>query len=132
MAKEAGPSQHQSQTADQAAEQMMKTVLNLTPFGIMHHATKHFAAAFTFAQRLTQATDLLDRARIHAEHAQSHINLFNERAKELSAMMAVAGNFAGAMVEQLRLHQQYTDITRRPSAQQATGGQQTSGTKPKP
>lgn len=132
MAKKTGHSQPRTETADQAAEQMIKSVLNLTPFGIMHHATKHVAAAFTFAQQLTQAADLHDRVRIHAEHAQKHIDLFNDRAKELSDVMAVASNFAGAMVQQLRLHQRYADMTRKPSAHKpADDEHETHGSKTK-
>jgi hypothetical protein len=104
MAKETGPSEHRTRTADQTAEQMMKGVANLTPWGIMHHATKHVAAALTFTQKLSQATDLHDRMRIHAEHAQMHMDLFNERAKHLGDAMAVASNLVGTVASQMRLH----------------------------
>jgi hypothetical protein len=85
----------------------------------MHHATKHVAAALTFTQKLSQATDLDDRMRIHAEHAQTHIDLFNERAKELGDAMAVAGNFVGAIVSQLRLHAHLGEMARKSSAHKA-------------
>jgi Phasin protein len=105
MAKETGSSQHRTGAPNRTAEQMMKGMANLTPLGIMHHATKHVTAALTFTRKLSQATDLHDRMRIHAEHAQMHIELFNERAKHLGNAMAVARNLVGAVASQMRLHQ---------------------------
>jgi hypothetical protein len=132
MAKETGHSQPRTETADQAAEQMIKTVLNLTPWGIMHHARKHVAAAFTFTQKIGQASDLQDRMRVHAEHAQMHIDLFNERAKELSDVMAVAGNLMGAVVGQLHRHKNIRDMERKSSAHKpADDEHQTHGSKAK-
>lgn len=102
---------------------MMKGAANLTPWGIMHHATKHVAAALTFTQKLSQATDLHDRMRIHAEHAQMHIDLFNERAKHLGEAMAVASNLVGAVASQMRLHQQLGGTARKSSAHKPTEGE---------
>jgi len=53
---------------------------------------------------------------VHAEHAQMHIDLFNERAKELSDVMVVAGNIMGAVVGQLRRHKNIRDMERKSSA----------------
>lgn len=123
MAKETGSSQHRTRTADQTAEQMTKGVANLIPMGMMHHATKHVAAALTFTQKLSQATDVHDRMRIHAEHAQTHIDLFNELAKELTEAIAVAGNFMGAVVSQMRLHRNLGDMARKSSARKSAEGE---------
>jgi hypothetical protein len=118
-----GPSQPRTGPADQAAEQMLKRVLSLTPWGIMHHATKHVAAAVTFTHKLSQAADLQDRMKIHAEHAKMHVDLMNDRAKELSDTMAVAGNIIGAIVQQLHVYKNLTDMARKASTQQPTGRQ---------
>jgi Phasin protein len=107
MAKETGHSQHRTRTADQTTGQMMKGVANLTPLGIMHHATKHVTAALTFTQKLSQAKDLHDRMRIHAEHAQTHIELFNERAKHLGDAMAMASNLVSTVAAQMRLQKHF-------------------------
>lgn len=123
MAKETGPSQPRAGTAERTAEQMMKGAASLTPWGIMHHATKHFTAALTFTQKLGQATDLQDRMRIHAEHAQMHIDLFNERAKQLGDAMAVASNLVNAVASQLRLHKQLGETARRSSAHKPPEGE---------
>jgi hypothetical protein len=109
-------------TADQAAEQMLKQVANLTPWGIMQHARRHIAAAFTFTQKLSQAADLQDRVRIHAEHAKMHIDLFNELAKELSDAMAVASNLVGAVVSQLHVHKHQSDMERKSATRKSSGG----------
>ena len=123
MAKETGSSQHRTATADQTAEQMMKGVANLIPLGTINHATKHVAATLTFTQKLSQATDVHDRMRIHAEHAQMHLNLFHERAKELTEAMAVVGNFMGAVVQQMRLHKNLGDMARKSSAHKSAEGE---------
>ena len=123
MAKETGPSQHRAEAANRTAEQMMKGAVNLTPWGSMHRATKHVAAALTFAQKLSQATDLNDRMRIHAEHAQMHLDLFNERAKELGDAMAVASNLVGAVASQMRLHKQLGETARKSSEHKPAEGE---------
>jgi Phasin protein len=123
MAKETGPTQHRTRTADQTAEQMMKGVANLIPMGMIHHATKHVTAALTFTRKLSQATDVHDRMKIHAEHAQMHLDLFHERAKELTEAMAVAGNFMGAVVSQMRLHKNLGDMARKSSAHKSAEGE---------
>src|SRR6201982_3491275 len=99
MAKETGSSEHQTGTGDQTqtAEKIIKGVANLIPMGMLNHAKDHATAAFTFTKKLSQATDVHDRMRIHAEHAQMHIELFNERAKHLGDAMAVARNLVGAV-----------------------------------
>lgn len=96
----------------QTAEQMMKAVANLSPWAMMGHATKHIAAVFTHTQKLSQAAGLHDRMKIHAEHAQMHIDLFQERAKELSEAMEVASNLVGAVASQFRLHKHLGEATK--------------------
>lgn len=123
MAKETGPSQHRTRAADETADQMMKDVANLFPLGTMNHATKHVAAALTFTQKLSQATDVHDRMRIHAEHAQMHLDLFQKRAKELTEAMAVVGNFMGAVVQQMRMHKNLGDMARKSSAHKSAEGE---------
>ena len=111
MAKEAGSSQPRTGAADHATQRMMKSAASLSPLGIMHHATKHASAAVTFTQKLSQTRDLHDRMRIHTEHTQMHIDLFKERAKELSDAMEVFSNFVNAVASQLRMHKQLGEVT---------------------
>jgi len=133
MVQESGHSQTRTGTTDRDAEQMLKRVAKLTPWGIMHHAQRHVAAAFTFAQKLSQADDLQDRMRIHSEHAKMHFDLFNERAKELSDAMAVASNLVGAVVSQLHVHKQQSDMERKSATRKASGGEgQTPSSNPGP
>jgi hypothetical protein len=128
MAKEAGSSQHRTGPADQtAAEQILKGAANLIPMGMMHHAKNHATATFEFTKKLSQAKDIHDRVRIHAEHAQAHVNLFNERAKELTEMMGVVANFVGAVVSQYRLHKNLGDMARQSSAHKAADTEHQTG-----
>jgi hypothetical protein len=68
-----------------------------TGWGISH-ATRHANAATTYAQKLSQAADLRDRLRAHAEFVHMHIDMCNERAKLLNEAVAVAGNLMGGFV----------------------------------
>jgi hypothetical protein len=122
MAKQTGPSQPKTGMTEQTAGQVTKRIANLSPWGSMHHATKHVAAAFRHAQSLSQATDLHDRLRIHAEHVKTHIDLFNERAKELSDAVAVASNFIGTVVSQVHWHKHLSDMARNSPTYKETGG----------
>ena len=64
----------------------------------MRHATKHANAASTYVQKLSQAGDLHDRFKAHAEFVHMHIDMCNERAKMLSDAVGVATNFMSAFV----------------------------------
>jgi len=117
MAKETEPSQSWT------AEQMTKRIANLSPWGSMRHATKHVSATITHARKLSEAEDLQDRLRIHAEHVKMHIDLFNARAKELGDAAAVAGNLIGAVVSQLHWHKHLSDMARNSPTHKETGGE---------
>ena len=65
-------------------------------------AAENVTAAFTFVQRLSQAAGLQDMVRIQAEFVQMQIDIFNERAKELSDAGAAASNIIGAFASLLR------------------------------
>jgi hypothetical protein len=121
MAKEKGSSQPRTAKTEQTAEHLTKRMANLSPWGSMHHATKHVAAALTHVQKLSQATDLQDRLRIHAEHVKTHVDLFNERAKELSDAVAVASNLIGGVVSHLHWHKHLGDMARNSPTYEQTG-----------
>ena len=61
------------------------------------YAQQNVAAAFGFAQKLTQAKDLQDLVRIQTEFLQTQMKSLTEQAKELSetATKAAAGAFKG-------------------------------------
>jgi hypothetical protein len=82
-----------------------------TRWGITH-ANKHATAASTYLQKLSQATDLHDRAKAHAEFVQMHIDMCNERAKVLSDAVAAASNFMGAFVPLLQRHKHLHNMAR--------------------
>jgi len=77
------------------------------------HATRHAHAAATYAQKLSQATDLHDRLRAHAEFVQMHVDMCNERAKLLNEAVTVAGNLMGAFVSILHRGKLLEDIAAR-------------------
>jgi hypothetical protein len=118
VAEETEPSSAQAKQTD---KRIVHRMANLSPWGSMHHATKHVNAAVTFAQKLSQARDLQDRARIHAEHMKTHIDLFNERARELSDAMAAAGNLVGAVVSHLHWHTRLNEMARNSPTYKQTG-----------
>jgi hypothetical protein len=61
------------------------------------YAQQNVAAAFGFAQKLTQANDLQDMVRIQTEFLQTQMKSLTEQAKELSetATKAAAGALKG-------------------------------------
>jgi|SRR6266566_2637673 hypothetical protein len=85
-----------------------------TGWGISH-TTKHAAAASTYAQKLSQAADLHDRVKAHAEFVHMHIDMCNERAKVLSEAVAAAGNLMGAFVSILHRRKLLDDMVTRNS-----------------
>jgi hypothetical protein len=83
-----------------------------TGWGVSH-ATRHANAAATYAQKLSQATDLHDRFRAHAEFVHMYVDMCNERAKLLNDAVAVAGNLMGAFVSILHRGKFLEDIAAR-------------------
>jgi hypothetical protein len=55
------------------------------------------------------------------------VDLFNERAKELTEMMGVVGNFIGAVVSQYRLHKNLGEMARKSSAHKAADAEHQTG-----
>jgi hypothetical protein len=86
-----------------------------TGWGVSH-TTKHANAAATYAQKLSQATDLHDRLRAHAEFVHMHVDMWNDRAKFLSDAVAVAGNLMGAFVSILHRRKLLDDMAARNSS----------------
>jgi hypothetical protein len=83
-----------------------------TGWGVSH-ATRHANAAATYAQKLSQATDLQDRLRAHAEFVHMYVDMCNDRAKLLNEAVAVAGNLMGAFVSILHRGKLLEDIAAR-------------------
>jgi hypothetical protein len=83
-----------------------------TGWGISH-TTKHANAATTYAQKLSQATDVHDRLRAHAEFVHMHVDMWNDRAKFLSDAVAAAGNLMGAFVSILQRRKLFDDMAAR-------------------
>jgi hypothetical protein len=92
--------------AQQAAQQTMEVVhgalgnyfswlrkmQSASPWGdtdlnkrLLKYAEQNVNAAFTFAQRLSQAKNMQDAAKIQTEFMQTQINAFSAQAKELGA-----------------------------------------------
>jgi hypothetical protein len=73
-----------------SASPLAGTELNLK---LMDYAQQNVGAAIGFAQKLTQAKDLQDLARIQTEFFQSQLNSLTDQAKDLSetATKAAAG-----------------------------------------
>jgi len=95
-----------------------------TGWGVSH-ATRHANAAATYAQKLSQATDLHDRLRAHAEFVHMYVDMCNERAKLLNEAVTVAGNLMGAFVSILHRGKFLEDIAARnaPAASAHTSGE---------
>jgi hypothetical protein len=93
----------------------------------MRHATKHAHAASTYAQKLSQAADLHDRVKAHAEFVQMHIDMCNERAKVLSDAVAAAGNFMGAFVSILHRRKLLDDMVRNSTTSKEAAGEKPKG-----
>jgi hypothetical protein len=87
----------------------------------MNHAKKHTTAASTYLHKLSQAGDLHDRAKAHAEFVQMHIDMCNERATKLSEAVAAASNFMGAFVSLLQRRQHLDDLARNSPSYKETG-----------
>jgi hypothetical protein len=68
---------------------------------------------------------LYDVARIQAEFTQMQINMFNERAKELSDGVAAASNLVGALFSLLRWREVLHDMARNSPTYIETGGEGT-------
>lgn len=90
----------------------------------MSHATKHASAVSTYAQKLSQAADLHDRVKAHAEFVQMHIDMCNERAKVLSDTVAAVGNVMGAFVSILHRRKLLDDMVRNSPTHGETGGEE--------
>jgi len=86
------------------------------------HATKHATAASTYLQKLSQATDLHDRAKAHAEFVQMHIDMCNERAKLFSDAVAATSNFMSAFVSILQRHKHLHNMARNSPTFSEIGG----------
>lgn len=95
-----------------------------TGWGVSH-ATRHANAAANYAQKLSQATDLQDRLRAHAEFVHMYVDLCNERAKLLNEAAAVAGNLMGAFVSILHRGKLLQDMAARnaPASSSHTGSE---------
>jgi hypothetical protein len=94
----------------------------------MSHATKHATATSTYVQKLSQAADMHDRFKAHAEFVHMHIDMCNERAKVLSDAVAVAGNLMGAFVSILHRRKLLDEMaTRNSSTPRDTGGEEPKG-----
>jgi len=87
----------------------------------MNHAKKHATAASTYLHKLSQAGDLHDRAKAHAEFVQMHIDMCNERATKLSEAVAAASNFMGVFVSLLQRRQHLDDLARNSPSYKETG-----------
>ena len=86
---------------------------------------ENVTAGFTFVQKLSQAASLQDVARIQAEFTQMQINMFDERAKELSDGVAVASNLVGALFSLLRWREVLHDMARNSPTYIEAGGEGT-------
>jgi Phasin protein len=74
--------------------------------------TEHMNDAVTLVQKVTQARDLHDVVRVHAEFVQKKIDMFNGRAKELNEVMTTVSHALGAFVSVLQLRKVLDDTAR--------------------
>ena len=85
------------------------------------HATKHFTAASTYIEKLSQSADVHDRLHAHAEFVHKHIDMCHERAKALSDVVAAASNLMGACVSVLHWHKHLRNTARNSPGFRQTG-----------
>jgi hypothetical protein len=106
MAIDEGPNEHSPAYAEHAARQTMDVVhgtlatyfgwlrklQSSSPWGdtplnktFLKYAEQNIDAAFTFAQKLSQAKNVQDVAKIQSEFMQTQINAFSEQVKDLGA-----------------------------------------------
>ena len=106
MATDKAPHEHSLAYAEHAARQTMDVVHGTlatyfgwlrkmqseSPWGntplnkaLLKYAEQNIDVAFTFAQKLSQAKNVQDVAKIQAEFMQTQLNAFSERIKDLGA-----------------------------------------------
>jgi hypothetical protein len=104
VATDRGPLDNSSAFAEQAAQQTMEVVQgalgnyfswlrkmqSVSPWAntdlnkkVLKYAEQNVDAAFTFAQKLSQAKNMQDVAKIQTEFMQTQFNALSEQAKEL-------------------------------------------------
>jgi hypothetical protein len=79
----------------------------------LNHATKHVNAASAYMHKLSQAADMHDRAKAHAEFVQMHLEMGQERTQMLSEVVTFAGNLIGSFVGLLQQHQLLDQMARK-------------------
>jgi hypothetical protein len=107
MAKDEKPSEDLSSVAGKTVEQargamenyldFFQKSMSATPWAgielnkkVADYAQQNVAAAFGFAQKLTQAKDLQDLVRIQTEFLKTQMTSLTEQAKDLSEMVTKA------------------------------------------
>ena len=106
MASDKGPNEHSPAYAEQAARQTMdaahgtlatyfgwlRKMQSASPWGdtplnkaLLKYTEQNVDAAFTFAQKLSQAKNAQDVAKIQTEFMQTQFNAFSEQVKNLGA-----------------------------------------------
>jgi hypothetical protein len=136
MAKETGPFQASTGMAEEIIEQITKQIqetmvnyfgwlqnnMSASTWG-MSYATENVIAAFTFVRKLSQAKDLQDVVTIQTEFVQMQVDMFNERAKELSDAIAAARNVVAAFVSLLHYRKLLDEMARNSPTYRQTGGE---------